>query len=74
LDLRKASLKEPSVSMEEPFEEPVVGEDGFHVPLAPRRRRSASLSVLSSVSPSRCQTIEEEPVGEELQELLEGDR
>lgn len=68
LDLRKFSL-----SANDP--QPTVGEDGFQVPFPPLvRRRSASFHVLSAVSPNGCQTIVEEPVGEELQELLEGDR
>jgi len=76
LELRKAHFTEPPTSNEEEEldQQPTVGKDGFHVPMAPRRR-SASFHVLSSVNPNGgFQTIEEEPVGEELQEILEGDR
>ncbi|KAL3928209.1 MAG: hypothetical protein SGBAC_012745, partial [Bacillariaceae sp.] len=75
LDLRKSRFMQPPSSNEEEDldEQPTVGKDGFQVPIL-RRRRSASFHVVSSVTPNGFQTIEEDPVGEDLQEILEGDR
>ncbi|CAJ1914436.1 unnamed protein product [Cylindrotheca closterium] len=71
LDLRRARFLEPPASNEEPLNhQPTVGKVRFHV-----RRRSASFDALSSsVKANEFPTIEEEPVGEDLQEMLEGDR
>jgi hypothetical protein len=55
--------------------EPLQESKEFDVPEVPRRRRSASCHVLSSGKKSSgggFQTIYEEPVGEDLQRILEG--
>jgi len=69
LDWHKA--RSPEDSEELSSQQPVMCKDGFHVPMP--RRRSASFHDLCT-NPSSFETIEEEPVGEELQEILEGDR
>ena len=50
-------------------------KDGEEFPVPTPRRRSASCHVLSSIkSDAGFQTIQEEPVGGELQRILEGDK
>ena len=57
-----------------PLNNEVKDSEEFQVPPS-RRRRSASCHVLSSSKANPgFHTIQEEPVGEELQRILEGDK
>jgi hypothetical protein len=73
LDMSETHSEELSPESEELADSRTSGE--FQLPQPVRRRRSASCHDLSSGSPSGgFRTIHEEPVGEEFQDILDGEK